>query len=61
MKKEEVIGKEEGAIVSIPDNDGRIVQWWTNVQAGMLVFPEYFWLSEEWIPRNEVLLKAKVK
>ena len=61
MKKEEVIDKEEGAIESIPDNDGRIVQVWVNVRGDIVVFPEYFWLSEDWIPRNEVLLDTKVK
>ena len=31
-----VVGAEEGAIVSIPGNEGRIVQAWLNVRGGFV-------------------------
>ena len=56
-----VVGAEEGAIKSIPGNEGRIAQAWLNVRGGLRVFPVYFWHSEGWTPRNEALLEAVVK
>ena len=37
-----VVGAEEGAVVSIPDNEGRIAQAWWNVRGGLRVFSVYF-------------------
>ena len=56
-----VVGVEEGAIVSIPGNAGRIVQAWVNVRGGLRIFAVYFWHSEGWTPRNEALLEAVLK
>ena len=56
-----VVGAEEGAIDSIPGNEGRIAQAWVNVRGGLRVFSVYFWHSEGWTPRNEALLEAVVK
>ena len=56
-----VVGAEEGAINSIPGNEGRIVQSWVNVRGCLRVFSVLFWLSEGWTPRNEALLKAVLK
>ena len=56
-----VVGAEEGAIESIPGNDGRIAHAWVNVRGGMRIFPVHFWDSEGWTPRNEALLEAVVK
>ena len=47
-----VVGAEEGAIESIPGNEGRIAQSWVNVRGGLCVFSVYFWHSEGWTPRN---------
>ena len=33
-----VVGEEEGAVASIPGNEGRITQAWVNVRGGMRVF-----------------------
>ena len=33
-----VIGKEEGAVESVPRNEGRIAQAWVSVRDGMRVF-----------------------
>ena len=56
-----VVGVEEGAIGSIPGNEGRIAQVWVNVRGGLRVFSVYFWHSEGWTPRNEALLEAVLK
>ena len=56
-----VVGVEEGAMDSIPGNEGRIAQAWLNVRGGLRVFPVYFWHSEGWTPRNEALLEAVLK
>ena len=53
-----VIGKEEGAVESIPGNEGRIAQEWANVRGGLRFFSVYFWHSEGWTPRNEALMEA---
>ena len=53
-----VVGMEEGAIDSIPGNEGEIAQAWVNVGGGLRVFSVYFWHSEGWTPRNEALLEA---
>ena len=47
-----VVGAEEGAIESIPGNEGRIAQAWVNVRGGLRVFSVYFWHSEGWTPRK---------
>ena len=52
------MGEEEGAIDSIPGNEGRIAQAWVNVREGLRVFSVYFWHSEGGTPRNEALLEA---
>ena len=56
-----VVGEEEGAVASIPGNEGRITEAWVNARGGMRVFSENFWHSEGWIPRNEALLEAVLK
>ena len=56
-----VVGKEEGAVTSIPGSEGRIAQAWVNVRGGMRVFSFYLWHSEGWTPRNEALMDAVVK
>ena len=56
-----VVGAEEGAIESIPGNEGRIAQAWVNVRGGLRIFSVYFWHSEGWSSRNEVLLEAVLK
>ena len=53
-----VVGAEEGTIVSISGNEGRIAQAWVNVRGGLRAFSVYFWHSEGWTPRNEALLEA---
>ena len=47
-----VAGEKEGAVVSIPGNEGRIAQAWVNVRGGLRVFSVYFWHSEGWTSRN---------
>ena len=54
-------GAEEGAIASIPGNEGRIAQAWVNGGGGLRVFSVYFWHSEGWTTRNEALLEAVIK
>ena len=56
-----VVGAEEGAVVSIPGNEGGLAQAWVNVRGGLRVFSVYFWHSESWTPRNEALLEAVVR
>ena len=56
-----VVGAEEGAIESIPGNEGRIAQAWVNVGGGLRVFSVYFWHSEGWTSRNEALLEVVVR
>ena len=56
-----VVGVKEGAIDSIPGNEGRIAQAWVHVRGGLRVFSVYFWLSQGWFPRNEALLEAVLK
>ena len=46
-----VVGAEEGAIDSIPSNDGRIAQAWVIVRGGLRVF-SVSWHSEGRTPRN---------
>ena len=55
------MGAEEGAIESIPGNEGRLAQAWVNVRGGLNVFSVYFWHSEGWTLRNEALLEAVLK
>ena len=52
---------EEGAIDSIPGNEGRIAQAWVNVRGGLRVFSVCFWHSEGWSSGNEALLEAVLK
>ena len=47
-----VVGVEEGAINSIPGNEGRIAQAWVNVRGRLRIFSVYFWQSEGWSSRN---------
>ena len=56
-----VVGAEEGAIDSIPGNEGRNAEAWVNARGGLCIFAVYFWHSEGWTPRNEVLLEAVLK
>ena len=42
-----VAGAEEGAIESIPGNEGRIAQAWVNVRGGLRIFSVYIWHSED--------------
>ena len=56
-----VVVAEEGAIDSIPGNEGRIAQAWVNVRGGLRVFSVYFWHSEGWTPRNEAIVEAVLK
>ena len=56
-----VVEAEEGAIESIPGNDGRIAQAWVNVRGGLRMFSVYFWHSEGWTPRNEAIVGAVLK
>ena len=56
-----VVGAEEGAVESIPGNEGRIAQAWVNVRGGLRVLSVYFRLSGGWTPRNEARLEAVVK
>ena len=56
-----VVGEKEGAVTSIPGNEGRIIQAWVNVRGGMKVFAVYFWHAEGWTPRNEAILEAVLK
>ena len=58
---EAFVGAEEGAVESIPGNEGRLAQAWVNVREGMRVFSVYFCHSEVWTPSNEALLEAVVK
>ena len=53
--------EEEGAIESIPGNEGRIAQAWVNFRGGLRVFSMHFWHSEGWTPRSEALLEAVLK
>ena len=36
-----VVGEKEGAVVSIPGNEGRVVQVWVNARGGMRMFAAY--------------------
>ena len=54
-----VVGAHEGAIESIPGNEGRLAQAWVNVRGGLRLFSVYFWHSEGWTPRNEALLEKE--
>ena len=56
-----VVEEEEGAIESIPGNEGRIAQAWVNVGGGLRIFSVHFWHSERWTPRNEALVEAVLK
>ena len=56
-----VVGAEEGAIESIPGNEGRNAQAWVSARGGLRIFAVYFWHSEGWTSRNEALLEAVLK
>ena len=45
-----VVGEQEGAVTSIPGNEGTIAQAWVNVRGGMRIFAAYFWHTEGWTP-----------
>ena len=49
---------EEGAIESIPGNEGTNAQAWVNVRGGLRIFSVYFWHSEGWTPKTEALLEG---
>ena len=51
-----VVGAEEGAIESIPGNEGRTAQAWVNVRGRLRSFSVHFWHSEGWTPRNEATM-----
>ena len=53
-----VVGAEEGTVVSISSNEGRIAQARVNVRRGVRVFSVYFCHSEGWI---RALLEAVAK
>ena len=55
------VGEKEGAVTSIPGNEGRIAQVWVNVRGGVRMFAAYFWHTEGWISRNEAVLEAVLK
>ena len=50
-----VFGKEEGAVTSIPGNEGRIAQACVNAPGSLRVF------AVHWTPRNEALMAVVVK
>ena len=56
-----LVEAEEGAIESIPGNEGRTAQAWVNVRGGLRIFSVYFWHSNGWASRNEALLEAVMK
>ena len=58
---EAVVGEEEGAVMSIPANEGKIALVWVNVRGGMRIFAAFFWHSGRWSPRNEAILEAVLK
>ena len=41
-----VVEEKEGAVTSIPGNEGGIAQAWVNVRGGMRFFAAYFWHTE---------------
>ena len=47
-----VAGEKDGAVTSIPDNEG------VNVRGGMNIFAAHFWHAEGWTPRKEAILEA---
>ena len=47
-----VVGDKEGAVMSIPGNEGRIAQVWVNVRGGMRMFAAYFWHTKGWSPKT---------
>ena len=51
-----VVNTEKGAVGTIPDNDGRVVQAWINVKEGLQVFAVYFGRSEGRSQRNEAMI-----
>ena len=52
-----VIGKEEGAVASIPGNEGRSAPAWVKMRRGMQVLSVYFWHSEGWTRETRLCLK----
>ena len=48
-----VIDKEEGAVKSIPSDEGSIAPARIDVTGCLRVFPVYSWHSEGWTARNE--------
>ena len=41
------VGEKEGAVMSIPGNDGRIAQVWVNVRGRMRMLAAYFWHNHD--------------
>ena len=52
---------EEGAVESIPGNEGRIAQAWVKVRGMLQVFALYIGHSEDWTLRDDPLMEAVVK
>ena len=53
-----VIGKEAGAVKSIPGNVARIAQAWIDVGGYLRVFDVYSWHPEGWTAKNEALMET---
>ena len=56
-----VVGGKEGAVMSIPGNEGGIARVWVDVRGGMRMLAAYFWHTEGWSPRNGAILEAVLK
>ena len=56
-----VIGKEEGAVTSIPGMKEELRRHGWMCEGGKGLFSVYLWHSEGWTPRNEALMEAVVK
>ena len=54
------VGEKEGAVTSVPGNEGRIAQVWVNVR-GEVRMCAYFWHTEGWTKRNEAILGEVLK
>ena len=53
--------EREGAVMSIPGNEGRMAHVWVKVRGGMRMFAPYFWYTEGRSPRNEAILEMVLK
>ena len=59
-KKSSLVDTIGGKVEGLEENEGRIVQIWVNCKGGLQLFAVYFWYSEGWTTRNEVLMDAVV-